>query len=96
MGQDVTQCSVGFPFFELPFRRLVRGARSIWMPRTTLLSAALPEQDRPADSQSPGPQESSEADYVIVASNTAFKLTVLEVQVDSPQLRRVVQSAPRE
>jgi hypothetical protein len=37
MGQDVTQCSVGFPFFELPFRRLVRGARSLRMPRTTLL-----------------------------------------------------------
>src|SRR6266446_4835971 len=60
------------------------------------LSAALHEKDRPADSQSPGPQESSEADYVIVASNTGFKLAVSQLHVDSPQLRRVAQSAPRE
>ena len=60
------------------------------------LSAALREKDRPADSQSPGPQESSEADYVIVASNTGFKLAVSQLQVDNPQLRKFAQSAPRE
>src|ERR1700747_1559706 len=44
--------------------------------RRQSLSAAWPEKDRPADSRSPGPQESSEADYVIVASNTGFRLAV--------------------